>query len=264
MPYDPDALFNARLQYIFRPESAKEIQSICSGYSFREAEEGEEYWTKKADEFVWASTLLMCATGKEGKNPRLDFFLMHLVTSSLFLRPYLGAIDSPVHKANLLRAYLPVFILITLARGRPRINPGLLMSYTDTPRPPVQLVSHPDASVGHSEKDDEYNPWLPMIGDAIYHPDSHVLKTMRTLVFAARTFGNAGPGTAPGAYRGGPEGGKQKEETHVGTASMDGTVFVRAAGMLMDYMGWVGHGQEARGDWDRSALGWDAAWENEE
>ena len=46
-------------------------------------------------------------------------------------------------------------------------------------------------------------------------------------------------------------------------SEMDGTIFVRAAGIVMDSLGWVDYGQEAR-TWDRSALGWDAAWDNEE
>ena len=104
-----------------------------------------------------------------------------------------------------------------------------------------------------------------MIGDVIYHPESHVLKTMRTLVFAARTYGHVGSGSVPGAFRATTaQATESKEETHKGMANVDGTIFVRAAGMLMDYMGWVGHGQEAREDWDRSALGWDAAWDKED
>jgi len=30
---------------------------------------------------------------------------------------------------------------------------------------------------------------------------------------------------------------------------------------MMDILGWSGYGQE-EGEWDRSALGWDAAWES--
>ena len=45
---------------------------------------------------------------------------------------------------------------------------------------------------------------------------------------------------------------------------LDGSAFVRAAGVLLDVMGWVGPGGgEQEGDWDRSALGWDEAWEDE-
>ena len=49
-----------------------------------------------------------------------------------------------------------------------------------------------------------------------------------------------------------------------GGDKLDGSAFVRAAGVLLDVMGWVGPGGgEQEGNWDRSALGWDEAWEDE-
>jgi len=44
---------------------------------------------------------------------------------------------------------------------------------------------------------------------------------------------------------------------------VDGSVFVRAAGLVMGNLGWVGWG-EKKGAWDRSALGWDDAWKGED
>lgn len=46
-----------------------------------------------------------------------------------------------------------------------------------------------------------------------------------------------------------------------GIGKVDGTVFVRAAGVMVDTLGW-GEGGE-KGEWDRSALGWDEAWIDE-
>ena len=42
---------------------------------------------------------------------------------------------------------------------------------------------------------------------------------------------------------------------------MDGTIFIRAAGLVMETLGWVSYGQKP-GTWDGSALGWDAAWDS--
>lgn len=42
--------------------------------------------------------------------------------------------------------------------------------------------------------------------------------------------------------------------------SVDGSVFLRAAGMIMNLQGWVREGEE-EGNWDFSALGYDQAWE---
>ena len=191
---------------------------------------------------------------------------MHLVTSSFFLFSYFRVLRDPVHKANILRAFIPEIILYTLTRGRPIIKPDLLMSHTATPRPPCSSDSlpRPDKScLGDPTKDEDYFPWPGLIGASLYAPDAHVLKTMRTLVLAAKKYGDIPPGGAIGAFKIPVPDDKNKSiETHPGTSRMDGTIFVRAAGIMIDYMGWVTHGQPARDDWDRSALGWDDAWAN--
>jgi len=50
------------------------------------------------------------------------------------------------------------------------------------------------------------------------------------------------------------------KEVVPGLASVDGSLFVRIAGKMMETQGWVKEGA-AEADWDRSALGWDGAWE---
>lgn len=252
LPYDPSALFTARMKYIVEAERAAAFRNICS-----QLRVDASNLDATAEELIWASTLLMSATGKEGRKPRLDFFLMHLVTSSLFLKPYLAILESSVSKANLVRSFLSVLVLLTLARGRPRINPALLMSYTATPRPPTAHFKPAHSALGSVLDNADYNPWPAILTDVIYHPDPHVLKTVRTLAYAAREYGDTPRGHLAGAMTG------QSQETHRGTKEMDGTIFVRAAGMVMNYMGWTAHGEEARPDWDRSALGWDAAWQKD-
>ncbi|KAJ3736203.1 hypothetical protein DFJ43DRAFT_1221360, partial [Lentinula guzmanii] len=79
---------------------------------------------------------------------------------------------------------------------------------------------------------------------------------MRTLFLATRDYGDTPPGSVIGAFKQYSEN-VSKEETHPAVAKVDGSIFVRAAGMLMDYMGWTSYGQLEREDWDRSALGWD-------
>ncbi|KAF8630301.1 hypothetical protein AX15_003013 [Amanita polypyramis BW_CC] len=259
MPYDPDALLSGRIRGAVSEGRAEAIKQICSQLDV-DASSGDEEFNAKVEEIIWTTTLLLCATGRPGRKPRLDFFLMHFVTSSLFLPSYFRLLQDPTHKANLLRAYLPGMILLILTRGRPRINPELLMSHTATPRPPVLSSLSPGKDVvGDPREDEDYNPWPAMLESVIYFPDSHVLKTMRTLFYAAQKYGDAPPGSVIGAFS-----TKDGKETHTGMSKVDGTIFVRSAGMLMDFMGWTGHGQVARDDWDRSALGWDDAWKNGE
>ncbi|PPQ89262.1 hypothetical protein CVT25_001346 [Psilocybe cyanescens] len=263
LPYDPNAFINARLQRVVENGGAEEIRRICARYHISDDITDIEL-AKKTEEVIWVSTLLTFGTGRKGRKPRLDFFLMHILNSSLFLRPFFAVLRKPEHKAELLRVYIGVLVLTMLSRGRPRIDPEYLMSFTDVPRPPLDkgvFRSPIKSALGSPGDDGDYDPWPALIEGVQYHPDAHVLKALRTLVYGAQHFGITPPGEVIGAFRSQSQDGT-KEETHVGIGKVDGTIFVRAAGVLMDTLGWVGYGQE-EGQWDRSALGWDAAWEND-
>ncbi|KAJ7242660.1 hypothetical protein C8J57DRAFT_1243864 [Mycena rebaudengoi] len=99
------------------------------------------------------------------------------------------------------------------------------------------------------------NPWLAK--NSLLPKDAHVPKAVRTLYYAALRYGSKGPGETIGAHD------KKGQEKHMGAEKMDGTVFVRAAGVVSDTLGWIAYGG-TEGDWDRSALGWEAAWEEQE
>ncbi|KAF8882188.1 hypothetical protein CPB84DRAFT_1851350 [Gymnopilus junonius] len=259
MPYDPNALINARLKSAVADGRKEEIEKISAQFNLRNDFTDDDV-AQKAQEIIWTATLLTFATGKPGRKPRLDFFLMHLLTSSLFLRPFCAMLKNKGSKAALLRAYVPIMITIILSRGRPRINPELMMSYTDVPRPPLPKEKSPTpsgASIGSPLDDTDYNPWPALIEAVRYHPDSHVLKAMRTLIYGSQHFGTTPAAEVIGAYSSKDQYGA---ETHKGMSAVDGTIFVRAAGVLMDTLGWVNYGQ-AESEWDRSALGWEAAWE---
>lgn len=90
----------------------------------------------------------------------------------------------------------------------------------------------------------------------IYNPpDSHVIKSIRSLAHYASLLGNSPPGGLPGTYK--EEGrGVDKEEAVKGMSKLDGSVFLRAAGAIMTTMAPGGEGA-----WDRSQLGYDEAWE---
>ena len=51
------------------------------------------------------------------------------------------------------------------------------------------------------------------------------------------------------------------KESLPGIGNIDGSIFVRAAGVVMSTLGWVSHGEPA-GKWDTSGLGWDDAWKD--
>lgn len=261
MPYKRENTNYDNMREFMLTDKPKEAAALIAKYYVDESADDAEF-EARVEECFWVSVLLTFATGREGRKPRLDFFLMHLVTSSIFFPSLFRVLPNPTHKASLLRGFFTNIVLLTILRGRPVIKPDLLLSYTDVPRPPVKISVPPPhpTSLGDPSKDEDYNPWPVMISAGLPYPDSHHPKVMRSLVYAAEHYGDVAAGEAIGTFV-----GSSKTESHAGTSRMDGTIFVRAAGMLMDYMGWVTYGQPPRGgDWDRSGLGWDEAWDDGE
>ncbi|GJE96190.1 questin oxidase family protein [Phanerochaete sordida] len=257
MPYDPDGLLRKRQADARTDGRPEEIVRLANLWVV-DASRGQAGLDEKVEELVWLATLLMAGTSKPGRKPRVDFFLMHMVTSSLFVPSLLQALPSMASKVTLVRAMLPVVLMYVTVRGRPRIDPALLMSYSATPRPPTRqglaACTRADGALGDPAQDAYVNPWPEIVAGVLHAPDAHTVKTIRTLYFAAQRYGTTPPGGAIGAFR-----RSDGKETHKGTAQMDGTIFVRAAGVVMNALGWVSHGQK-EGKWDRSALGWDDAW----
>ncbi|KAI0048462.1 hypothetical protein FA95DRAFT_1490735 [Auriscalpium vulgare] len=249
MPYDPDALIGKRFKDALTPERIAEIHRLASLWNCTPETLTPAAVEQKSQELFFAATVIFAGTGRDGRAPRLDFFLMHLLTSALFVPRLLAALSSPAARARLLNSYLPVLLAVVLMRGRPRINVPLLMSYPAAPTPPSQrgkIFPPPPPAVWGRPGEPAYdNTWAVLLPHVLPARDSHTLKAFRALYHAAQRYA-----TVPqGAFGGLGEG-------------VDGSVFVRAAGVMVDVMGWVGlgEGQEA-GHWDRSGLGWDAAWD---
>ena len=255
MPYDPDALFSARIRDACKDGRPEEIRRLTALWF--SADENEEHLERKTEELFWVATLLLAGSGKPGQKPRLDFFLMHILNAALFLPSLAKVIRKTESKVKLFRAFLPTMFFILIIRGRPRIDAELIMTYTRSPHPPGIPKLNPDASaLGDLNDPDSVNPWPAIIASVIHAPETHIVKVIRALYYAAQKYGHTAPGDVPGALKG-------TKETHKGIAMVDGTVFVRAAGVAMDTLGWVTFGQK-EGDWDRSALGWDDAWKGDD
>ncbi|TDL15119.1 hypothetical protein BD410DRAFT_733140 [Rickenella mellea] len=254
MPYNPSLNISQRRHISMVSGRPEEIARLSALWGVSASSLTDKECDERAEEFIWLAVLLLAGTGKEGRKPRLDFFLMHLVTSSIFVPSLLKALPSTDAKAQLLRI-LPALALYWLTiRGRPRINPRLLMSYSAYPHPPSVL--------GDPREPGQTNPWPAIVASVMHAPEAHVLKAVRTLYYAAGMYGETPAGGVVGAFAliDGKEG-KEVKETHAGMAEVDGTIFVRAAGVVMDTLGWVTHGQK-EGKWDRSALGWEDAWKD--
>ncbi|KXN81565.1 Oxidoreductase AflY [Leucoagaricus sp. SymC.cos] len=264
LPYRDELLLSDRIKGAVEGKKAAEILRLSQQFtSAIPNDASQQELDARVEELIWVVTLLMFATGREGRETRLDFFLMHLVTSSLFFEPVFSMLKNSRSKVALIRHYVPYLIVLTLSRGRPVIRANLTQDWTETPRPAgwdkiLGIDKSKGAGVGDMTKDEDYNPWPVLVQGAIHHPDLHLAKAMRTLIFAGQRFGTTGRGEVIGAFR---PGKTEREETFKGVSQLDGSLFVRAAGVMMDYMGWSVSGKIAKVNfWDRSALGWDDAW----
>ncbi|KZS89543.1 hypothetical protein SISNIDRAFT_416893 [Sistotremastrum niveocremeum HHB9708] len=276
MPYDPDALLSARRDKAFKPPSPRvyELAKTLSLWSFSSNPTNDDI-DRKVEEAVWTAILLFIGSSKKNRKPRLDFFLMHAVTSSLFLGSVLRYVQTPAHKVALLRAWAAFVGQTLIMRGRPRVDGEVAMSFSAFPTPPSFDKLHSNSQNTErivTPSAETQNAWLPIIQSALHANDSHTVKTIRTLLYAAKKYGQTPAGSVPGAFvdsttsssKGSTNGdhpSATKSETHPGLSLVDGTLFIRTAGVVLDIMGWVDHEGQKEGEWDRSALGWDAAWE---
>jgi hypothetical protein len=239
------------------PARAAELSRIYGKWSIDTTLTGaaaDAEFASKVDECFWQATLLLGATGTSNQ-PGHDFFVMHALTSAMCLPSMLAILPDPVHKVQLLQGYVRGTALLILLRGRPRIDVPLLMSYTEFPHPPAATQpSGTMQTMGDPRVAGETNPWLAILQNALHHKESHVIKTVRALYYCAQRYG----GTPPGAFIGACD--EDGAETHVGIGAVDGTVFVRLAGVVSDVLGWVSYGAK-EGDWDLSdlGLGWNPA-----
>ncbi|KAL1759648.1 hypothetical protein FB107DRAFT_204680, partial [Schizophyllum commune] len=202
---------------------------------------------KKRKEAIVEATLFLSATGlrhdDRGAPPRVDFFLMHLLTSSMFMQTLFDFARKPEYQARLLQVYIRSTIMTVLARGRPKPDVDALYKH------PAALGYEARDAIGTPATGDAHgiggylarplNAWSSIIDSACHHSESHVAKAARALLYAAKLY--------------------ETEEDLDVVPGMDGTVFLRAATVLTDGMGWVSKGEKELW-WDLSAVGWEEAW----
>lgn len=141
---------------------------------------------------------------------------MHLVTSSLFLRP-LQAHLSAVSQWLLLRSYFAISLTWWVARNKPPLDiPGFFASNVPNldmsagPAPPEWYHLHKELPAP--------NPWLSIIQGTLGHPEDHVSKIQRAFVHYAQLYGSNAAGKEVFAVT-------ELE----GADKVDGSLFLRAA-----------------------------------
>ncbi|KAF5372176.1 hypothetical protein D9758_005081 [Tetrapyrgos nigripes] len=150
---------------------------------------------------------------------------MHFVTS-LFL-PAILPILPAASQEMLLRGYFAVIISWWIVNGRPNLAISKFFS-ADTAHPTitstntVQAHAHalpsPSSPLAYNP-----NPWTSIVSQSLVHPDDHLIKLIRALAHYATLYGSCAP--------------VEKDFLHTGlegAEKIDGTLFIRAAGLTMD------------------------------
>jgi len=202
---------------------------------------------ERVEELSWFVAVAFGLGGwKKDRDFRADFFLVHLVTSNLFI-PSILSLLKPVHQASLLKAYFGSALGYFVSRGRPALNvQGFFESVSNDPKP------NPDPNTS-ADKEPLGNPWYTVLTHTVPHQDEHHVKAERALAHGAALYGTRPKGTF----------------THTelkGAEFIDGTLFVRVGGLLMGALMWDhvfkdkgiarDHDDHESG-WHRTGLGWD-------
>ncbi|KXN91334.1 Oxidoreductase AflY [Leucoagaricus sp. SymC.cos] len=220
---------------------------------------------RKVEELSWMAVVIYGIAGwtwaqqvKQGTegNFNADFFFVHLVTSSAFIPSIIARLnDSPHAQITLLRSYLSVALSVYVSRARPRLDIAAFFKSSSATAYPLPIHSLPtpskDALPGKDKIEARVpDPWLPLVQTTIVHPDSHLPKAIRALAAFASKFGT----TTAGSF-GSPEvcaEGAIKTELP-GAEYLDGTLFIRTAGLTSARMGRVGQGEAAL-RWDHDGF----------
>lgn len=169
---------------------------------------------------------------------------MHIVTSSLFLASYM-ALLTPASQEILLKGYFLTSLTWWVSRGRADLDvKAFFESVSARPAPSGPLPTPDDSALpsSSSPKAVTPNPWLPIIETSLVHPDDHLTKLQRALRHYSSLFGSR------------PAGLPDFTNTELaGADKIDGTLFIRAAGLTAKRMGRVREGEKP-GEWDRNGF----------
>ncbi|KAK0451424.1 uncharacterized protein EV420DRAFT_716899 [Desarmillaria tabescens] len=167
---------------------------------------------RKIEELQWMNTIIYAISGfRPGKRFHANFFLMHLVTSAIFLPSFVTFL-STTSQALLLRSYMTVTFAWWISCGRPSFDiPKFFEAQAVAP-------NGSSATVADENLSSTPNPWFAIIQQALFHPDDHLCKIQRALAYYATLYGTR------------PSGQVDFTETELpGAEKLDGTLFLRAA-----------------------------------
>ena len=256
----------------------------------------------KAEELIWVAVAMYASTTRPGyERVQLDPELSKAALACLLLPTLLEVVSSGM-RPYILQAVWRALVATWLARGRPRLYiADSLMSATACPTPPgaplldvtglANALAHlpppsqpalspldqtnhifantPESPLtptgdsngrlrvngtagtgGASDSDDDDcgSAWPGVLGAVIGHEDGEVVGMVRALALVGQKCGWA----EVGVYKCGMRG----------TELLDGSVFVRAAGLTLSAVGWGRNKEHGRAKfgWTTAPLGLDSTW----
>ncbi|KAH7886675.1 hypothetical protein F5I97DRAFT_1025320 [Phlebopus sp. FC_14] len=226
------------------------VIDISSGIGIAEAAEG----------LSWLNTIIYGVGGySAGKPFKGDFFLMHLLTSSLFLPSLLLSIPKYSSRRLLLLTYFTASLAYYLARGRPRLDvrsfykgTGQLLHKVPGPSPSPAPKTLPKPTSDHALTP---NGWFSVIQTTLVHPNEHLCKAQRALahystLYGVRKKGWCAPPTKEGRMVSDAQLAREEEaEGKMGLEELDGTLFLRVAMLTLHRLGWMREGETEK-EWD--------------
>ncbi|KAF8259245.1 hypothetical protein EI94DRAFT_1616699, partial [Lactarius quietus] len=239
------------------PEAADSIVALVEEWASewladaRSDSDAEKRLEGMVEEVAWGNVIWFAlrgwqARGDHSRTFNADFFIAHLVTSSIFLLTLVLPSDKspypPVPLASrvtLLKAYLATSAAWYISRGNgPILIEDFYAATSDRLTAPPAVPAPPDAK--RKPLTAPGGPWERIVSNAVAHPEEHLPKAVRSLaVFAARWGGRPA-----GYFAGGGEDGLEGRE------ALDGTLFVRAASLALDRLGWAHESGKELGEWD--------------
>jgi hypothetical protein len=210
---------------------------------------------KELEEFLWTNVLIYGVGGSEffpvsdipssfsSLLTRIFRLLVcTLCTSSLFLSSIFSLLTRKSQEL-LLRGYFATCLVWYIGHGRPELdiarffgNDATLHPIPPGPKPTPHMDVSPSLTSPFAITLD---PWLPIIQSTLTHPDDHLAKLQRALAESSSLFSST-----PAGYFAGTE---LKDAELI-----DGTLFVRVAGLTTGRLGWVREGEPPlQGVWDR-------------
>ncbi|KAF9097286.1 hypothetical protein BGX29_008154 [Mortierella sp. GBA35] len=147
--------------------AASKVRKFLSEWKVEETSQDIDL---KAKELYKACLLAVGGTGLHNGKVKQDFFLMHALTSVLFVHKLAHALP-PAYAVSCLTSHLGVSLAYYISRGRPQVDVDALLNY-------------------HGKQTlDSSNPWLSIVKRAVDIDEVHVTKVVRSCALGDLLFG---------------------------------------------------------------------------